>query len=132
MTKGSVYDLLALLNQHFRDTLIVLRQIETCPGQRSILLSAYRTEIEYVRAQANFEVTTQASEFEQDRATDWGRKHVKWEKWLQDPDDVYYDVRDREQWRRKKGLAPRVRFLSWSRQKDEETLAKKLKARKRK
>lgn len=49
------------------------------------------------------------------------------EKGLRDPDDVYFDVRKREQERIKQGLAPRIRFLDQTTEKKKGTTTKKAK-----
>ena len=45
---------------------------------------------------------------------DWyrfGRKRRQWEKQFEDPDDVYIEVQEREQQRRRQGLPPRIGIL---------------------
>jgi hypothetical protein len=74
MTRTNAYDLLSVLNQRLRGTLDPLKRLESCPGQRSILLAGYRTEIEYLLAQINFEVTCEASSYEEKNTARWGRK----------------------------------------------------------
>jgi hypothetical protein len=51
---------------------------------------------------------------------EWLFESLRWEeeKGFRDPDDVYFEVREREQERIKKGLPPRIRFL------DEEAVRK--------
>jgi hypothetical protein len=55
--------------------------------------------------------------------TQWSRIHRKHEMWLKDPDDVYLDVEEREELRKKKGLPPRVIILPWSHEEEEKLLA---------
>ena len=45
--------------------------------------------------------------------------------WLKDPDDVYLDVEEREELRKRKGLPPRVIILPWSYEEEEKLLAAK-------
>ena len=82
-------------------------------------------EIQYVRAQAGFEVTTEASDFEQDQATYWSRIHHKYEMWLKDPDDVFLDAAERDEQRKKLGLPLRIVALPWSAEEEEKLLAAK-------
>jgi hypothetical protein len=85
-----------------------------------------------VRAQIGYEVTEQASDFEMERADHWGCIHRRFEEWLKDPDDIYLHVEEREEQRKKKGLAPRVIILPWSYEEEEKLLAaKRAEARKK-
>jgi hypothetical protein len=65
-------------------------------------------------AQAGFEVTTEASDFEQERATHWPRIHRKCEVWLKVPDDVFLDAEERDEQRKKQGLPPAIIVPPWS------------------
>ncbi len=78
-----------------------------------------------MRAQAGFEVTAEASDFEQDQATHWSRIHHKYEMWLKDPDDVFLDAEERDKQRKKQGLPPRIVVLPWSAEEEEKLLATK-------
>ena len=99
---------------------------------RSILSTKWSNELLYVRAQIGYEVTEQASDFEMERAEHWGRIHRRFEEWLKDPDDIYLHVEEREEQRKKKGLAPRVIILPWSYEEEEKLLAaKRAEARKK-
>ena len=89
------------------------------------MLTPLSNEIQYVRAQAGFEVTTEASDFEQDQATHWSRIHHKYEMWLKDPDDVFLDAEERDEQRKKQGLPPRIIVLPWSAEEEEKLLAAK-------
>ena len=85
-----------------------------------------------MRAQIGYEVTAQASDFEMERAEHWGRIHRRFEEWLKDPDDIYLHVEEREEQRKKKGLAPRVIILPRSYEEEEKLLAaKRAEARKK-
>jgi hypothetical protein len=123
--KQTAYELLAVLDRKLRETVDLFKQLADCPGQRSDLLTPLSNEIQYVRAQTGFEVTTEASEFEQERATHWSRVHHKYEMWLKDPDDVFLDAEERDQQRKKLGLPPRIVALPWSVEEEEKLLAAK-------
>ena len=131
--KQTTYELLALLDRILRDSVNLFKQLAECPGQRSDVLTPLSNEIQYVRAQAGFEVTTEASDFEQEQATDWSSIHRKYEMWLKDPDDVFLDAEEREEQRKKLGLPPRIVVLPWSAEEEEKLLAaKRAQAAKRK
>jgi len=56
--KQTTYELLALLDRNLRDSVNLFKQLAECPGQRSDVLTPLSNEIQYVRAQAGFEVTS--------------------------------------------------------------------------
>jgi hypothetical protein len=121
-----------MLERHFEESVTLLKQLTTCPGQRSDILIPLSNELRYVRAQIGYEVTEQASDFEMERSGHWGRIHRRFEEWLKDPDDIYLHVEEREEQRKKKGLAPRVIILPWSYEEEEKFLAaKRAEARKK-
>jgi hypothetical protein len=129
---NTAYEILAMLERHFEESVTLLKQLTTCPGQRSDILIPLSNELRYVRAQIGYEVTEQASDFEMERADHWGRIHRRFEEWLKDPDDIYLHVEEREEQRKKKGLAPRVIILPWSYEEEEKLLAaKRVEARKK-
>jgi hypothetical protein len=123
--KQTAYELLALLDRNLRESIILLKRLTTCHGQRSDVLVPLSNELQNVRAQIGFEVTSEANDFEQANQTYWSRIHHKYLQWLKDPDDVYIDVEEREELRKKKGLPPRVIILPWSYEQEEKLLAAK-------
>jgi hypothetical protein len=128
----TTYEILALLERHFEESVTLLKQLTTCPGQRSDILIPLANELRYVWAQIGFEVTEQASDLELGNMTHWSCVHRKDEMRIKDPDDVYVDVEEREELRKKKGLPPRVIVLPWSYEEEEKLLAaKRSEARKR-
>jgi hypothetical protein len=123
--KPTVYEVLALLDRNLRQSISLFKQLAECPGQRSDVLTPLSNELQYVRAQAGFEVTTEASDFEQNQANQWGRIHRKYEMRLKDPDDVFLDADERDQQRKKDGLPPRIVVLPWSAEEEEKLLGAK-------
>ncbi len=110
-TKLRVYECLFLLNQSLQQVLRVLQRLEKCPGLRPALIRSYQVKLEEVRSEANYELTEILSELELRDWAKFGRKRRAWEKWLEDPDDVYLQVEEREEERRKKGLPSRIGIL---------------------
>ena len=123
--KPTAYELLAVIDRRLEECAVLLKQLTACPGQRSDFLTPLANQVRYVRAQVGFEVTEQASDLEMGTAAHWGRIHRKHEMWIKDPDDVYIDVEEREELRRKRGLPPRVIILPWSYEEEEKLLAAK-------
>jgi hypothetical protein len=114
--KPTTYELLTLLDRSLRESVSLLKKLAECPGQRSDVLKPLSNEVQYVRAQAGFEVTTEASDFEQDQATHWSRIHHKYEMWLKDPDDAFLDAEGRDERRKKAGPSTadrRPAFVRW-------------------
>ena len=129
---NTAYEILAMLERHFEESVTLLKQLTTCPGQRSDILIPLSNELRYMRAQIGYQVTEQASGFEMECADHWGRIHRRFEEWLKDPDDIYLYVEEREEQRKKKGLAPRVIILPWSYEEEARLLgAKRAEARKK-
>jgi hypothetical protein len=60
----TAYEILALLEHHFEESVTLLRQLTTCSGQRSDILIPLADQLRYVRAQIGYEATEQASDFE--------------------------------------------------------------------
>lgn len=134
--KQAAYELLALLDRNLREAINLFKQLTACPGQRSDVLVPLSNEVQYVRAQAGFEVTSEANDFEQANQTYWSRIHHKDEMRIKDPDDVFLEAEERDEQRKKQGLPPRIIVLPWSSEEEEKLLtakraqaAKKRKAR---
>jgi hypothetical protein len=79
---NTAYEILAMLDRHFEESVTLLKQLTTCPGRRSDILTPLSNELRYVGAQIGYKVTEQASEFEMERADHWGRIHRRFEEWL--------------------------------------------------
>jgi len=134
--KETAYELLALLDRSFRESIDLLERLTGCPGQRSDVLVPLMNEVQYVRAQVGFEVTSEASDLELGNMTHWSRIHHKDEMRIKDPDDVFLEAEERDEQRKKLGLPPRIIVLPWSSEEEEKLLiakrthaAKKRKAR---
>ena len=123
--KQTVYELLALLDRNLRESVTLLKRLTACPGQRSDVLGPLSNEVQYVRAQIGFEVTSEANDFEQANQTYWSRIHHKYLQWLKDPDDVFLDAEERDEQRKKQGLPPRIVVLPWSAEEEEKLLTAK-------
>jgi hypothetical protein len=129
--KQTSYELLALLDRNLREAVTLLKRIAASPGQRSDVLSPLSNEVQYVRAQVGFEVTTEASQFEQANQTHWSQIHNRYIRWLKDPDDVFLEAEERDMERKKLGLAPRIVVLPWDSEEEETFLsARRSKTRK--
>jgi|SRR5580704_2689413 hypothetical protein len=123
--KQTAYELLALLDRNLRESVTLLKRLTACPGQRSDVLVPLSNEVQYVRAQVGFEVTSEASGFEQANLTHWSLIHNNYLRWLKDPDDVFLDAEERDKERKKLGLPPRIIVLPWDSDEEERILGEK-------
>jgi hypothetical protein len=123
--KQTAYELLAVLDRNLRESVTFIKRLSACPGQRSDVLVHLSNEVQYLRAQIGFEVTSEANDFEQANQTYWSRIHHKYLQWLKDPDDVFLDAEERDEQRKKQGLPPRIVVLPWSAEEEEKLLAAK-------
>ena len=89
------------------------------------MLVPLSNEVQYVRAQTGFEVTSEANDFEQANQTHWSRIHNQYLRGLKDPDDVFLDAEERDKERKKLGLPPRIIVLPWDSEEEERFLAAK-------
>jgi hypothetical protein len=109
--KLRVYECLFLLNQKLQDTVQILKKLEKCPWLRRAFLRSFQVEVEDLRAQTNFEVIEHLSDREQRDWARFGKLRRRWDLQLEDPDDVYLKVEDREEERRKQGLPSRLGII---------------------
>jgi hypothetical protein len=123
--KQTTYELLALLDRSLREAINLFKRLTACPGQRSDVLVPLLNEVQYVRAQAGFEVTSEASDLELGNMTHWSRIHRKDEMRIKDPDDVFLDAEERDKQRKKHGLPARIIVLPWSAEEEEKLIAAK-------
>jgi len=102
------------MNDGFEQTLRGLKEL----GQLKLIpkdsLRSIVVEIEEVRTGANADFAEQISERERAEHTRFGRERRAYEKRLEDPDDIYIAVQQREEQRKKTGLAPRAFIRRWS------------------
>jgi hypothetical protein len=71
----------------------------------------HQSLVQYVRAAAARNILTEMTEIEHTEAWLFQTLRDREEKKFYDPDDVYFEVRDREAERTQQGLPPRIHFL---------------------
>jgi hypothetical protein len=102
-----VYESLYLLNRIVQDLLVILEQIKKAPGMPKRAFDSYKVEIQFVRSHATQDVLEVMNDEEVDEMAKLG-KQGKQKKAnddnLRDLDDVYFEVQDREEQRRKQGF----------------------------
>ena len=120
--KANKYELLRSMNDGFEQiprNLKRLGRLELIPKDslRSIVV-----EIEETRAGANADIAERISERERVGHARFGRERRVLERRLEDPDDVYVVVQQREELSKKMGLPPRAYVLPWTAEEDEEVV----------
>ena len=118
--KLRIYESLFLLNQSIDQVVTILRGMEklSCADKESLQLA--QVEIEEVRADVNADFVEELVDLERlDEGRFWKQKRAYEKKW-RDPDDVYIDVEQREEERKKQGLPPRIGIVPYSSVADEE------------
>lgn len=124
-------DLLSL-NQAFDQVLAGLESMEQVPLFHREELRYLRAEVESTRVHANREFFDQFEQIVEKDAL-WAYKFRRtYERKTQDPFDLYLEIKDREEKRRKKGLPPRVVLLpNWDKDDEERYDQERAKQRKR-
>jgi hypothetical protein len=96
-TKVHLYQALYLFNRGFEITLAGLKRLEELGVFRQENLSDYEVRLEATRAIANEELTSVMQSYEEDDTTYWDNRYRDREKEMRDPDDVFFDARDRRE-----------------------------------
>lgn len=120
------------LNQAFEQVLRGLERMEKLPFFHAEELRYARAEVETARLQANREVYANFENLvEKDAA--WAHKFRReYDQKLKDPSDLYLEVKEREEARKKKGLPPRVVLLpDWDKDDEQHLDEERVKKRKR-
>ena len=109
--KLRIYESLFLLNRSMDATIATLRGMQRFPFVDKDSVQCAIAEIEEVRADVNADITEHLADSERfDEGRFWERRREFEKKW-RDPDDVYIDVEDREEERKRRGLPPRIGIL---------------------
>src|SRR5258708_11445796 len=120
------------LNQSFDRMIAGLTKLESISFFQRDLIQHARSDIEIARVYANREFFDNFEKIVEDDAKWAYRFQPDFDKKLKDRDDIYLEIRDSEQRRKRKGLPPRVVILpdcDWS---DEDRYDEKLSQRTKK
>jgi hypothetical protein len=96
LTKLRVYEAVYFLNRSFEAAINAVDRLERLEFFAGDYLPALKTQVEYLRADANSRLAEDLQEYEENetfRLDEIKREH---EKELADPDDVFFAARDRE------------------------------------
>src|SRR5580698_6734044 len=99
------------LNQSFDRLIMGLERLKSVPFFQSDLIRHARSDVEIARVYANREFFDNFENIVEDDAKWAYRFQRRFDEKLKDRDDIYLEVRDAEQRRKRKGLRPRVILL---------------------
>jgi hypothetical protein len=108
------------LNQAFEQVMRGLTKLEKVRPFSTEQIRRVRAEVETARVDANREFFDCFEELVEDDASWAYRFQREYNRKTNDPDDVYFDIKDAEERRKKKGLPPRVTILPGWDMSDEE------------
>jgi hypothetical protein len=131
--KLALFRELADLNRAFDEVLRGLERMEKVRSFQSDMIRRARAEVETARVDANREFFDSFEALVEDDASWAYRFQREYKQETKDPDDIYFDIKDSEERRKKKGLPPRIVILpDWKfndeERYDEEQVAKKKRA----
>ena len=95
-TKYRLYEAVFFLNRSFEAAINAVDRLERLEFFAGDYLPALKTQVEYLRANANSHLAEDLQEYEEDEAFRLDRINHEREKELADPDDVFFAARDRE------------------------------------
>jgi hypothetical protein len=99
------------LNQAFEQVMRILAKLEKVRAFSTEQIRRVRAEVETARVDANREFFDNFDAMVEDDAS-WAYKFQReYDRKTKDLDDVYFDIKDAEDRRKKKGLPPRVAIL---------------------
>jgi hypothetical protein len=126
-----LFQQLVELNQAFEDVLSGLARMERGTLFRGKQLQLARAEVEMTRVSVNREFFDNFKPIVENDARWADRLLSEYDRQTQDPFDLYLEIKQREDARKKKGLPPIVTFLPGWDQDDESLIHRKHTARKR-
>lgn len=109
--KLDLFQQIVELNKSFERVIVGLDGLKSVPFFQRDLIKHARSDVEIARVYANREFFDNFEAIVENDAR-WAYKFQRaFTKKLEDPDDIYLEVRDSEQRRKRKGLRPRVVIL---------------------
>jgi hypothetical protein len=105
-----IYESLYFLNRSIEDLLAILEKMSQAPGMPKRAFNAYRVDLDYLRSHATQDVLEVMNNKEIEVMARLG-KQKKAEDTIRDLDDVYFEVQEREEQRRKQGLPSLIGVL---------------------
>jgi hypothetical protein len=106
--KLELFQQIVELNASFDRLMTGLEKLESVPFFQRDLIQHARSDVEIARVYANREFFDNFEAIVEDEAKWAYRFQRRFDKKLKDRDDIYLEIRDAEQRRKRKGLPPRV------------------------
>ena len=106
-----IFQQLVEVNSSFERLMAGLKRLEEVPFFQRDLIQHARSEVEIARVHANREFFDNFEAIVENDAKWAYRFQRSFDEILKDPDDIYLEVRDSEERRKRKGLPPRVVVL---------------------
>ncbi len=129
--KLGLFERIVELNQSFERVIAGLDRLKTVPFFQRDLIQHTRSDVEIARVYANREFFDNFEAIVENDAKWAYRFQRDFDQRLKDPDDIYLEVRDSEERRKRKGLPPRVVILpNWD-MSDEDRYDEKQSARRK-
>jgi hypothetical protein len=97
LTKLRVYEAVYLLNRNFQATIHAVDRLAHLEFFEDDALSSLKSRLEYLRADTNQVLGENVAEYEQDEAYRFDRVVRAHDDEMKDPDDVFFEARDRKQ-----------------------------------
>ena len=120
------------LNMAFEQVIRGLQQMEKVRLYHSDILRISRADLESARVEVNRQFFDSFNELVEDDARWAYRFQREYNKKMKDPDDLYLEIKDSEERRKKKGLPPRLVILpDWDMSDEERYDEEQAKKRKR-
>jgi hypothetical protein len=107
-----MYESLYVLNRSVQDHLLILERIRRVPGIAKKAFDAYKVELQYLCSSATQDILEVMSDKEIEEQARLGKQKKAYDDRLRDRDDVYFEVQEREEQRRRQGLRPLIGILS--------------------
>ncbi len=109
--KLGLFQQIVELNHSFDRLMVGLERLESVPFFQRDLIQHARSDVEIARVYANREFFDNFEEIVENDAKWAYRFQRAFDEKLKDRDDIYLEVRDSEERRKRKGLPPRVLIL---------------------
>jgi hypothetical protein len=127
--KLDLFQQIVELNASFDRLMTGLQKLESVPFFQRDLIQHARSDVEIARVYANREFFDNFEAIVEDDAKWAYRFQRRFDEKLKDRDDIYLEIRDAEQRRKRKGLLPRVVILPGWDMSDEDRLDSQRSAR---
>ena len=118
-----VYQVLFQFNQGINQALESLNLIEKLELASPEGISRVRTSLSELRSYANNQFASKIAQKEQEEENNFYRVRRNREMAEEGPNEIYLELKSREELRREQGLPPRAAILPWSQADDDRILA---------